>query len=1234
MTSNQAVSGATAPQAYTAPGGSAQIAVNVDFMQDYRRVSPATVRSGFVAIPTSDGASELYTLDQAGHVWRITPDATSETGWSAADLQFPGIATAPGVAIALAARMNTDGSVYVYAAAPNCNTTTTEVFLWSSTTGTWQDYDDEVVNRLRTCSVPNWYVYIEIGYLKWVGNAYRMMGTATSYGLSSPSSVDSYWPASQTMVDHCVGLVHDGEWNIVPGGFCLETHSGYAGIYYMAMTGEMGEYGPGADGNYSSVVTTFNSSSGYSELFALGTDGVVYHIAASDATRTYTPTPIAIDPNGMPVDWVATGIAAATDAAGVMHVLAIAANGCLYHIRQNASAPTGWEPAMPIDAASVGLCGIEAVTTVDGQIALFALANDGSVQQGTLDPDSNTWNIATLKLDVPTQDTIQQVASYTAVLTAYSAGGSLAVGSSIAIACLDSDAVATLQIDGSTVLVDNAHPWQGFVGPDGQVVVGYETTALAAPVLAVLLDGMNPTDRVLVDLSGAVRATANAGVVNGATLLQQPTAFGEKLNYSQSILLQGVDDSDASQLATTLGQVMELAQAPGAATGPALHPSSKPHVARYLSNWVTARNPATWAQRAVHFHLDLSGKIPVSRTLEPDDAQALMTKARQAGSPVAGLFGWIESVGDVLDAVVDGIMTVYDVVVSGASAVLQVIVEGVTYFLDVVGSGIEQALDLLEVVFDKVAVGFSQLLGWLGWIFNWSDILRTHQLLVYMTQYGMAVSKVGVQSAQTQVASGITQMQGAITDAINDYIAQLTPSQTFGGAISSMPAVPSAADAATDPRNVFSRAARSNANDATLSAPGQSKPDEVQPSQFTQQMQPFATSLAASPQMTALANAVSPASGSASLMEQSVASVLPLIRDGAVAGLGLIQGASSSVFQTAISGVDNLNDMLTAEWNVPLVSDLYAWITGEDSSLCALDLACLLLAIPVTVGYKAVFGVSPAADGAAVTAIEAAYPMPGSSVVASSPEVSPKATAAKAAGDSPSPTPLQIGAQLATFTLGLSYITYAVIESRVDFGIGLWSNGPQLPQGAWANEWWVVKPGAMWKVLLVGNEAITWFLTAATTIGPNLTSWDCGTASGMSNWICSVAALFPIFDAICLAGGTLVRELWNNTGALLNTAWGVIGSAMQIIVWTRLGSQEWLKSLAGLLAFVPQLVKYGLSPEANIATDGLPAGAVFVAACDGLFNLAAGLFWVWSATPSAVQGLLPHPDGDAQAARA
>ncbi len=165
-------------------------------------------------------------------------------------------------------------------------------------------------------------------------------------------------------------------------------------------------------------------------------------------------------------------------------------------------------------------------------------------------------------------------------------------------------------------------------------------------------------------------------------------------------------------------------------------------------------------------------------------------------------------------------------------------------------------------------------------------------------------------------------------------------------------------------------------------------------------------------------------------------------------------------------------------WDIPLVTDIYKWVTNG-SDLSALDVSCLLLAVPATITYKVMFGESHRSlTRRALDAIMAAYPAPpgqGSDRALPAP-----ASAASARG--PVRTrprrPWRSAQRLGNILTGLSYIACGLFEAQVDLGPRCGRprqaqkrKEPRCPAG-WRGQFWAQRPGVIWEALYVFTEAM------------------------------------------------------------------------------------------------------------------------------------------------------------------
>jgi len=110
-----------------------------------------------------------------------------------------------------------------------------------------------------------------------------------------------------------------------------------------------------------------------------------------------------------------------------------------------------------------------------------------------------------------------------------------------------------------------------------------------------------------------------------------------------------------------------------------------------------------------------------------EEAAAQHRDARASLPRIKGFLGFDVDWGDVMDMIVDGtvelVQFAVDKVAGGIQAAITLTINAVNVVFDAVIGWVRQALDLIERVFDYIGAGFEQLFGWLGYLFNWTDIL-------------------------------------------------------------------------------------------------------------------------------------------------------------------------------------------------------------------------------------------------------------------------------------------------------------------------------------------------------------------------------------------------------------------------------------------------------------------------------------------------------------------------------
>ena len=126
--------------------------------------------------------------------------------------------------------------------------------------------------------------------------------------------------------------------------------------------------------------------------------------------------------------------------------------------------------------------------------------------------------------------------------------------------------------------------------------------------------------------------------------------------------------------------------------------------------------------------------------------------------------------------------------------------EGLYHFLVTIGNDVYDLLldcisavaHAVELVFNKIEVFFDDLIKWLGFVFEWADILRTHSVLKNVINCYIAQCINNLSDASTQLKNTFTQVEKYI-DAWAGIPNNLPPSltgSTLDGSTASSPAGP------------------------------------------------------------------------------------------------------------------------------------------------------------------------------------------------------------------------------------------------------------------------------------------------------------------------------------------------------------------------------------------------------------------------------------------------------------
>lgn len=548
--------------------------------------------------------------------------------------------------------------------------------------------------------------------------------------------------------------------------------------------------------------------------------------------------------------------------------------------------------------------------------------------------------------------------------------------------------IAILEVAGQPCFVTPENSVTLAADGTGEVTVVLDAGGITAPTLYARAAFMHRDDQVVVkpdqDAQGQL-GTVQAGDLSAPKLTnwkpnatatdQQSVLTGEYANHADDIAssVRTVMTSasggggSAGGSAVGLGLGLGLGLGDGAPAGfDALRQPAAPAGGDRVALLRTVRRaPRRMPANPDAFHQALGGHVGLvfdtsGGTLRcqllatHDDVQAeraglpSVTASTALGGFWSDLWGDVEDVADDVYDAAEKIVVSIDQSIQVAITILK---NDVKSIVDAVVSTVEEAVDAVVGFFKQLAIDIEKVIQFLREMFDWGAILATHNII-----------RDTVTACATRVKADVSALTAAIDSAAGQIAAGLALQlpELDGGSVTDAAAAAPPSPALDSANSVKGKSMRQKAQDnppsgsapaATADPPAPSVEDDV---------------MAALRSVVDLApDALTTAPGDLLKQLQAIFTTLEA-------------SALQSVATELSSGARQLADaapaivgLLDQTLEIPFISALYKWITGNDLSL--LDVFALLLAIPVNMAYV----VASAATGETREFSDVAAGLPG-----------------------------------------------------------------------------------------------------------------------------------------------------------------------------------------------------------------------------------------------------------------
>ncbi|MGD1949540.1 MAG: hypothetical protein ACFB14_07820 [Leptolyngbyaceae cyanobacterium] len=289
------------------------------------------------------------------------------------------------------------------------------------------------------------------------------------------------------------------------------------------------------------------------------------------------------------------------------------------------------------------------------------------------------------------------------------------------------------------------------------------------------------------------------------------------------------------------------------------------------------------------------------------------------------------------------------VVVGAAADVVHVIVKTAEEVTDFVVTTVEEVAEFVEAVVEKVVESIKKFIEFLQFLFNWGDILDTQKYLVRAINDGFDYVVQQVEAVKAPVSNFMNTLQETVEEGINQLVTTLgDESEVQESGLK----LPEAAEW------FLSKLLGGSKQDDAEPTPKLGTPPSGDSElenflfHFTEAFEDRAGAILQGFEVldetiaTIIANPLKP--------QLAVIVVVETLRDVVMQMMEAIENLVLGFLDAISEAIEQLKNLLNTEIKIPFISDLFRLIGA--GKLTLLNLTGLLLAIPVTVVSKLIFG--------------------------------------------------------------------------------------------------------------------------------------------------------------------------------------------------------------------------------------------------------------------------------------
>ena len=571
-------------------------------------------------------------------------------------------------------------------------------------------------------------------------------------------------------------------------------------------------------------------------------------------------------------------------------------------------------------------------TTSGGPEVYFADLNNLNVYHLAQNLTDGIWSSKALAAPTdPTGATMTPVSGIMMEVRALDANGVLAGNQVLQIA---SDQWANVIVNEFCYTPGPGSPVSIKIDLTGVASVFYHATSLAMPIFTFSI--------------GNVSNTCQGDTVATTTTPVNPSSVANRLA-----------NKDASLPCTVSGL-----SSPAAPRMPLIPASTDPSYVSYIN---------TLGQQMATTPLTLAGARFLAGAGQASSALAPAADFSEANLS----FGWSD-IGDLVHDFTHDVDKIASVAVTVVEDGLQIVINGVAKLL----TSVRQMAAVVQMIFVKIknitqdVYDFIQaVIQFLELLFDWDDILKTHEILKAFVRSFLAAAGSSQSDLRSMIGSTIADLQQNIDAAYASVQAKLGSASGNQFANSNLPLPPTPPGALSSATNaidgkmgsdkyqqnlsrcqyIFHQAKNHLSLPSAAAAPASSGIDL---STIEAQVKAaWDSSIMNNTQLTNFLAPFTEIPSGGNILDVSMSKILAagnVLTLLALDGLELVVTAIFDVIADVLSALQDILDPANAIY-IPVVSWLYKNIITDGDTLSLLDLLCLVFAVPITILYKLLY---------------------------------------------------------------------------------------------------------------------------------------------------------------------------------------------------------------------------------------------------------------------------------------